>query len=231
MNNKYKHIFFDLDHTLWDFETNARETLEELYHVYGIADFHKGSAQDFVLAYEKINYALWLEYEQKRITKEKLRTERFVLAFQEIGINKKYLPDNIWGDYLERCPKKTNLIKGAKLICNYLHPKYQLHLITNGFEKTQNIKVEYSELDSFFDTLTTSECVGVAKPHPEIYTEALSKARAKAEDCLMIGDNIINDVLGAMDMGIDAIWFNPGKIITDKPVEQIKELSELMNML
>jgi len=73
--------------------------------------------------------------------------------------------------------------------------------------------------------------VGVAKPHPEIYIEALSKAKANPEDCLMIGDNIINDVLGAMNMGIDAIWFNPGKIITDKPVEQIKELSELMNML
>ena len=231
MNIKYKHIFFDLDHTLWDFELNARETLLELYEVYEVNKFHKGTAQDFVSAYEKINYALWQEYEHKRITKEHLRTERFVLAFEEIGINKKYLPDNIWEDYLERCPKKTNLIKDARNVCDYLYPKYVLHLITNGFEKTQNTKVKYSKLDSFFDTLTTSECIGVAKPHPGIYKEALSKANARPEECLMIGDNLINDVLGAIDIGMDAIWYNPGQILSEKPVKEIKELIELRDML
>ena len=231
MKTKYKHILFDLDHTLWDFETNARETLVELYHYYKIEQFHRGTSNDFVMAYEKINYALWLEYEQKRITKDDLRTERFILAFQEIGIDKQYLPENIWEDYLEMCPKKSNLIEGAMKICEYLSPKYNLHLITNGFEKTQNIKVEYSKLDQFFKTLTTSECVGEAKPHPDIYVEALRKANAVPEDCLMIGDNLINDVFGAIDNGIDAIWYNPGSLKSDKPVKEIKKLMELEQLL
>jgi len=210
---------------------NARETLKELYEVYGISQWHDGSSKDFVMAYEKINYALWRKYEHKEITKDQLRTERFVLAFKEIGIKEEYLPENIWLDYLKRCPKKSNLIKDTILVCDYLFPKYEMHLITNGFEETQNIKVESSNLQKYFKTLTTSECVGVAKPQPEIYFEALSKANAKPEECIMIGDNLVNDVLGAMQHGIDSIWYNPEGLKSEKPVSEIKGLRELIQML
>lgn len=232
MNQKtYKTIFFDLDHTLWDFDLNAKETLLELYDVHGINSYHSGSPLEFVEAYEKINRALWLEYEQQKITKDSLRTERFIRAFKEMGVPQKHLPENIWEDYLLRCPKKTNLIQDTIEICEYLSPKYKLHLITNGFETTQKTKIEYSKLEKYFHSLTTSECVGLAKPHPKIYLEALKKANSNPEECLMIGDNLTNDVLGAMENGIDAIWFNPSNLSSEKPVREIKYLKELLALL
>lgn len=224
-------IFFDLDHTLWDFEKNAEETLLELYEVHKIHTFHHGEAMDFVKAYERINSALWLDYEQQKITKDKLRTERFIQAFMEMGVPEEHLPPQIWEDYLMRCPLKTHLIPDSIEVCSYLSNKYPMHLITNGFEQTQKTKIIHSKLDTYFNSLTTSECVGLAKPHPQIYLEALKKANAKPEECLMIGDNLQNDVLGAMENGMEAIWFNPHKLKSSTPVREIHSLKELLELL
>ena len=230
MSRKYKHIFFDLDHTLWDFEKNARETLLELYDAYNIDKVHKGVALDFVAAYDRINSALWKDYEEKKITKDVLRTERFKLAFMDIGVPQKYLPENIWEDYLQRCPKKTNLMPHAKEVCASLSTEYDLHIVTNGFEQTQHTKVDFSGLRSYFLNITTSECVGLPKPNPEISHLALEKAQAKPEECVMIGDNLQNDVLGALNMGIDAVWYNPEQLVAPKELTEIRSLKEVLDL-
>jgi putative hydrolase of the HAD superfamily len=230
-DRELKCIFFDLDHTLWDFDKNAEETLKHLYEHFALESVHSGSAHDFVSAYNVINNRLWQEYEAGVITKDFLRTERFKLAFEQIGIHKEKVPDNIWEMYLEMCPKKTNLMSGAMEVCEYLVNKYHLALITNGFEVTQQRKLKYSGLGEYFDHLVTSERVGHPKPNSEIYHVAMAEANVKPENCIMIGDNLKNDVVGALDVGIQAIWFNPGKLSNEGNLESIVELRQLTQLL
>lgn len=226
-----KCVFFDLDHTLWDFDKNAEETLHELYNQFALNAVHEGSVQDFVQAYYTINNRLWQQYEKGVISKDFLRTERFKLAFEQIGIDKKNVPQNIWELYLEMCPKKTNLITGAIDICDHLNGSYDLGLISNGFENTQKVKLQYSGLDKYFRKLVTSERVGHPKPKSEIYHVALAEASVNPDECIMIGDSFNNDVLGAMEVGISAIWFNPQNSTPNEDVPMISDLMELSQYL
>ena len=134
------HLFFDLDHTLWDFEANAEETLKELYELYQVQFLVPVSSLEFISIYSKINHDLWKLYRNHQITKAKLRVKRFEDTFKTMGVESKYIPKDIGEKYVEICPTKTKLISGAREVLEYLQEDYQLHIITNGFEESQNKK-------------------------------------------------------------------------------------------
>ncbi|WP_316840730.1 YjjG family noncanonical pyrimidine nucleotidase [Pedobacter gandavensis] len=225
-----KHIFFDLDHTIWDFDKNAEETLMELYHHYDLASLGLTSASAFIETYTENNHLLWAEYHLGKISKETLRSERFSKTFIQLGISAELIPAQFEDDYVRLTPIRTNLFEGSKKVLTYLQEKYTLHIISNGFKESTLTKMDKSGLNPFFSNVIISEDVGVNKPDKAIFEYALDKAKATKPESIMIGDSLEADIRGAQDFGIQAIYFNP--LHKEKPHDvtwQINHLEELMN--
>ncbi|RYU86917.1 noncanonical pyrimidine nucleotidase, YjjG family [Mucilaginibacter terrigena] len=228
----YRHIFFDLDHTIWDFDKNAEETLHELYGTYKLKDIGLHSADLFIETYTRHNHRLWAQYHLGEISKDELREERFRSTFIELGVQPELMPADFEDAYVNLGPTKTNLFPHAHETLAYLQSKYTLHLISNGFKESTEVKVAGTNLAPYFKNIIISEVVGVNKPDPLIFKHAIELAGATVEESLMIGDSIEADIRGAMGVGMDAIYFNPFNL--EKPDDvplQIGNLKELMVLL
>ena len=201
-----KHIFFDLDHTLWNFEKNSALTFKFLLDKYNITI----DLQKFLKVYMPINFSLWNLYRDDKITKDYLRHNRLKSTFEKLNIKiDSGLIDEISNDYVKHLPDNNFLLPNAILVLDYLFQKYTLHIITNGFTEVQNTKISNSNLSKYFTCIIDSETVGVKKPHSKIFNYAynISKAAYKNE-CLMIGDNYQADVMGGLNYGFKAIHLN-----------------------
>ena len=229
---KYRYILFDLDHTLWDFKKNSEETLGQLYDDYRLSDSARFSREDFSEKFWEINNRLWNLYDKDAIDKHKLREERFRLIFDELQYNNYDMADKIGDDYLRICPEKINLIPHTTEVLEYLHKRYSMYILTNGFPDTQYKKMSFSRLEKYFNKLITSEEAGHKKPNPEIFEYALRVMNAKNEECIMVGDNIETDIKGAISAGMDIIFFNPEGIRhNEKVTHEISSLLELKELL
>ncbi|MGY3055050.1 putative hydrolase of the HAD superfamily [Pedobacter sp. UYEF25] len=230
MNFKHKkHIFFDLDHTIWDFDRNAEETLTELYSKYNLSNLGVASCPDFISAYTANNHQLWADYHLGKITKAKLRAERFNKTFLQLGVKPDDVPHQFEEDYVTVSPTKTNLFAGAEEVLEVLQQTYLLHIISNGFKATTLTKMDLSNLNPYFKNVIISEDVGVNKPNPEIFEYALSKAKATKSQSIMIGDSIEADIDGALNFGLDAIFFNATQ--KEKPAHVAHQVSNLKELL
>ena len=229
---KYKHIFFDLDHTIWDFDKNAEETLYELYGIHNLKDIGLPSAALFIETYTRNNHQLWADYHTGKITKDELRDARFKKTFIELGVHPDAMPTGFENDYVQLCPTKTNLFPYAHETLKYLSSKYTLHLISNGFKESTQIKIDNTNISIYFQQIIISEVVGVNKPDKAIFEHALNVAGAKKEESLMVGDSLEADIYGALNFGINAIYFNPFNLPKPGNVPmQITHLKELTLML
>ncbi len=232
MINKYKHIFFDLDHTLWDFNKNSSETLTYLFHHYVLKDKLKCIVEDFLNRYSEINAQLWHLYDLGKVTKDDIRTMRFHRLFETFSYYNDSLASEIDIAYLSICPDKFALIDHSIETLEYLFQKYELHIITNGFRETQTRKVKASKLDVFFKTITTSECSGYTKPHKKMFSHALNQANAHYKESIMIGDNIMTDIRGAKNIGMHQVYLNLAKKKHHhKPTYEINSLLDLKKIL
>tara|TARA_B100000925_G_scaffold288611_1_gene269932 strand:+ start:48 stop:740 length:693 start_codon:yes stop_codon:yes gene_type:complete len=228
---KYKHIFFDLDRTLWDFEENSNETLLELCNKYNIASRGISDHNEFITKYKLHNEHLWALYRENKISQKKLRSQRFYNTLLDYAIDDFKLSEKIGLDYIEICPKKTKLFPYVLEVLNYLKNKYYLHIITNGFEKTQLIKLKCSALMPFFLNIITSEKIGFKKPNPKIFEYALQKSQAIKSESIYVGDDLEVDILGCQNFGIDGIFFNPQKTPhKEKVTYEISSLSQLLEI-
>ena len=228
----YKHIFFDLDRTLWDFDAAAEVAFERIYEKYDMKSLGIPNAHEFHEVYHPLNEQLWVLYREDKITKDYLNRTRFVLPLEHYGIHDTALADHLSEDYVYWSPRIVRLVPGTMELLDYLKPKYHLHLITNGFQEVQHTKLSGSGLESYFETLTVSEEVGVKKPNPEIFHYALRKANASPAESLMIGDEMAVDIDGARDAGIDTILFNPkGEAIEGERTFEVKSLKEIIGIL
>ncbi|MES3016311.1 MAG: YjjG family noncanonical pyrimidine nucleotidase [Bacteroidota bacterium] len=228
----YKHLFFDLDHTIWDFDKNAEETLHELYNTYNLNNLGLHSADAFIEIYTKNNHQLWADYHVGKISKEVLRSTRFSKTFIELGVSPDLIPVNFENDYVLICPTKTNLFPHAHDTLSYLQEKYTLHIISNGFKESTELKIGNTDLAKYFSTIFISEIIGFNKPDKAIFEHALSTANAVVAESMMIGDSVEADIRGAQNYGMKAIYFNPAR--KDKPddvIDQIYCLSELVKIL
>jgi len=202
--HEYKHIFFDLDHTLWDFVTNSRATLDELHSYFDLMELGISSAE-FIEAYEEINFALWGQYALGNIDKAVLRVLRFQRTFNQFGVNDRKWANAFGKEYVERCPKRGTLMPGARELLDWLHGDVPMCIITNGFSEVQSIKLEHSGIKDYFDAVITSEHAGAKKPSNRIFEIALRKMKADASSGLMIGDNHTADIMGATNVGMDTV--------------------------
>jgi putative hydrolase of the HAD superfamily len=226
---KYNHIFFDLDHTLWDFDTNAKHTLSDLYLEF---DLNTSISVDFNAFYSKYIYhnkILWERYQKGFITVDELKWKRMWRTLLEFKIGDEKLAKNMSVRFLELLPTKTDLFPHAIEILNYLkEKKYTIHLITNGFEKTQWNKLRNAGMDHFFNQVITSEASNSVKPEKEIFEYALLKANADKKESIMIGDNLDADIQGAINAGLDNIFVNHiNETPTIEPTYTITHLSQL----
>lgn len=229
---RYTHLFFDLDHTIWDFDKNAEEALQELYELHNLQALGAASVVAFIETYTRNNHQLWADYHLGKITKDVLRQLRFNKTFTDMGMHPDTIPAGFEDAYVQLCPTKTNLFPHAHETLSYLQSKYTLHLISNGFRESTETKVSGTGLAKYFQNVIISEVVGVNKPHPGIFEHALALAGVGKEECLMIGDSLEADIYGALNFGMDAIYFNP--LNAPKPADvpvQIQSLDELTRML
>ncbi len=230
--DKYNHIFFDLDRTLWDFESNSHDALFDIVNKYRLINI-VNNFESFISIYQKHNVKMWEDYREKRIEKSILRWKRFYLPLLEFGIDDIELAKKIGEDYVVISPQKKKLFPFVHEVLQYLHKNYQMHIITNGFEEVQHIKLKRSELDGYFKNIVTSEMVGVQKPAKEIFAYALEMSGANKSESIMIGDDIDTDIAGAKYYGIDQIFFNPDNLSSKdiKPTFTISSLIELKEIL
>lgn len=230
---KYKDLFFDLDHTIWDFELNSKETLSDLYHTHGLLDYGIENFDQFFERYSEHNHRLWDRYTKGFIKQEELRWKRIYLTLLDFKIANEALAKEMSVGYLDILPNKKNLFPYTHEILNYLIQKgYRLHLITNGFESVQLNKLKNSDLENYFIEVITSEASNSLKPHKEIFEYALQAANATIESSIMIGDNEAADIQGANNFGIDSIFVNHLQVTPTVPSTYvITHLKELENIL
>ncbi|HEX6914958.1 MAG TPA: YjjG family noncanonical pyrimidine nucleotidase [Chitinophagaceae bacterium] len=230
---KYKHLFFDLDHTLWDFEANAKETLQELYELNSLAERGVDSFERFFEQYSFHNTRLWDKYTKGEIRHEELKWKRMWLSLLDFKIADEALSKTMAVQFLERLPLKKNLFPYTVEILTYLKNKgYQLHLITNGFDVTQRSKLQTADLESFFVEVITSEASQALKPSKEIFDYAVNKCGASCTESVMIGDNLDADIQGGINAGMDTIFVNHLNVEPHiKPTYVIHHLRELEDIL
>jgi len=225
----YKKIYFDLDHTLWDYDTNARNTLLEIFEEFGIDRFFL-NPDSFISYFYTVNYGLWDLYNRGQIDKDFIRQERFKRVLDGRSEEDQSFFNEISDFFVSNCPRQNNLMPGAKSILESLSSKYRLGIITNGFDETQTIKVNASGINEFFETMVTSESSASRKPDRKIFEFALQKSRLKKEEVIMIGDNLKTDIEGAKNFGISAIWYNP-EGSQGSHESSISHLEELLSLL
>jgi len=230
-HNAYKHIFFDLDRTLWDFEQNMRDALAEIYVNHKL-DLAFPNPDTFIDCFNRNNHYLWDKYLKGELTKEVLRYKRFEITLAEYGIESKPLAETIGDEYLTIMPLKTALIPGTRETLDYLANRYKLHVISNGFKEVQLPKLQRSNIDKYFEWVVTSEHSGFHKPDKRAFGYALSKANARKGESIMIGDDLEIDILGAKKFGMDQIYFNPKSNPHQAKVTfEVRELVEIKKIL
>ncbi len=221
-------IFFDLDHTLWDFEKNSALTFRRILEKNKIVV----DLQDFLEIYVPINLDFWKLYRENRISKEELRYQRLKQTFDAIGVA---VPDRTINmlsiEYIELLSSFNHLIPNTVEVLEYLAPKYNLHIITNGFQEIQDKKLRGSNIHGYFDQVINSELAGVKKPHPYIFELALTKANVASKNALMVGDNIEADILGAQSVGLQTIHFNAHNEPEHNICKMINSLIEIKSIL
>jgi putative hydrolase of the HAD superfamily len=232
MPKKYQHLFFDLDHTLWDFERNSEETLRELFDELAVQEVVKTNFSVFMQCFRKINHALWDAYNQHQTDRKTIRTQRFELIRKELECPPSEVFEQMNRSYLERCPQKPHLIPHSLEVLEYLQTDYVLHIISNGFEEVQKQKMQSSGILHFFAEIVTSETTQYRKPSKEIFEYALDKIQTTKEATLMIGDNLTTDIAGASNAGIDAVFYNPEQLIHNELITfEITSLKEIKTIL
>ncbi|RBL93416.1 YjjG family noncanonical pyrimidine nucleotidase [Chitinophaga flava] len=230
---KYKHLFFDLDHTLWDFETNERETLLELYNNHNLANREVPTFEAFHASYQGHNERLWERFRKGFINRNELRDKRFRLTLLDFKIGDEKLCQSLALQFLDILPNKKVLFPETIETLDYLVAKnYPMHMITNGFEETQLRKMKNSGIEHYFTHIITSEVAGSLKPYPAIFEYAIAQAGTTAAESIMVGDAMELDIKGAHGVGMDQVYFNPAKPPVDfTPTYTIGHLKELREIL
>ena len=229
---KYTHIFFDLDKTLWDFYANSAESIKEIYEKYDLKNVLNTDFGSFNKSFLFHNDQLWEEFKKGNIPKSTIRSNRFRLAIKSFGVNSNKLANEISEEYFSKIATRKTLMPHAAEVIEYLFGKYSLNIITNGFKETQVIKLKSSGLYKFFDYIIISELVGYHKPEKGIFKKAIEMSGAKRSNSLMVGDDLGTDILGAKNSGIDQVYYNPEKIPHNEKITfEISSLLELKDII
>lgn len=226
----YSSIIFDLDDTLWDTKRNSKDALHDIYINYKLDRFYE-HYEDFYILFLTLNESLWEQYNHGRINKEELQNTRFRKLLSPHTLELNFLRIN--EDFIETTCSKTKLIDGAHDILAYLSNKYNLFILSNSFEKALQAKIDSSGFNKYFAQIYSSESIGINKPDAKAFEYVIKDQNSSIEECVMIGDNLSTDIQGAINSGIDQIWFNPEAYNHPniQPTHNIRSLFELKDIL
>ncbi|MDR2293446.1 MAG: YjjG family noncanonical pyrimidine nucleotidase [Prevotellaceae bacterium] len=230
---KYKHILFDLDRTLWDFDADTHDTMQEIFYNSKL-DRQISDFEEWYSAYKRHNIRLWEDYALGKITKAALRSARFYLTFKDFGIDDENLGIKFGEQFIEQSPRRTTLFPNAHEVLAYLlNKKYQLHVVTNGFNEIQFKKMESTDIKKYFTKIFTCENIGYNKPHVKFFQHVISALQSPKKDAIIVGDDFVSDISGAKRTGIDQIYFKPKDAPEppEKPTFLINSLIELKDIL
>lgn len=229
---KYKCILFDLDHTLWDFETNSSLTLAELYETHQLQNRGVNQFADFKKVFSSINTDLWTRYDAGLINRDEIRFHRFKNILAHFKIVDEKLSMTLSDEYVRQSPKKSALMPNAIESLEYLAARYHMTIVTNGFEEIQGTKLASSGITHYFKSVVTSARAGHKKPAREIFDFALAESGFTHQQAIMIGDNLQTDIGGARNANVDTIYFNPDRLIHNEIVtHEIHDLKQLIGIL
>jgi len=229
---KYKHLFFDLDHTLWDFEGNASLSLDDVYHEFDLRRFGIISAEQFKQTYFPINDRMWAQYRRGELTSAEIKIERFRETLKKFSVLDHDLVAEIKEFYLKSLPLKGRLMPGATQVLDKLQGKAALHIVSNGFLAITKEKIKYSGIQKYFDVVLSAEEVGVLKPNQKVFEEAFRRANASASESIYIGDSLEADVRGPRNVGMDQIYYNVhSKPHDESPTHEVNHLLDIAEIL
>ena len=230
--SKYKCVLFDLDHTLWDYESNCAEAISDLFHKYELKHRGVDSITHFLKTFNAVNTPLWDQYDRGETHRDVIRFERFNRILLQVGVDDYPLSLRMSADYVAESPRKKNLMPFAIEVLDYLHAKYSMFIITNGFDEIQGTKLISTGIEKYFKDVITSEKAGHKKPAKEIFNYTLLQNGFLSHEAIMIGDNLLTDIAGARNASIDTIFYNATGIRhTAKVTHEIKSLEELKGIL
>ncbi len=229
--SQYTHLFFDLDHTLWDADRNSAEALSELHEFYDLGTYGI-QIPDLISTFDAINHVLWLQFETDLITKETLISSRFPLIFKRLGVSEHLVPPPLAKHYEEICFIKPHLVEGSKEILEYLKSaNYRLFILTNG-GKGQQSKMEHSGIANYFEKVFSTFNTGMKKPDLPLFRYVLAETHAELRKSLMIGDSLHSDIQGAKNCDLDSVFFNRKNAVHEEnPTYEIKHLAELKGIV
>lgn len=225
------HLFFDLDHTIWDYDRNSVEALNRLYAEFALEELGLAPKERFLAAFKQANLVVWDLFDENRVNSNSLRHKRLELVFESFNLPARQI-EGFHEGYYRYCGSGMHLIEGASDLLDKLSARYTLHIITNGFNDSQHHKLRNTGLDGYFKTVTTSESAQSKKPDAAFFDFALTRAGASKHNSLVIGDGLRTDVAGALNYGLPVIWFNPeGKETELKPNAEVRYLVEIGRVL
>jgi putative hydrolase of the HAD superfamily len=230
--NSNRHLFFDLDRTLWDFEKNSQQALRILYSELGLKE-KIPNFYDFYNKYKNVNTDLWVLYGRGKLSKEQLRTTRFEKTLHKFGIVDEDLNLKLNEGYIELSPNQTNIFPHAiETLTDLKNDGFKMHIITNGFKEVQYRKLKNCGFEAFFDIIVCSEEVGKNKPAPEVFHHAMQKANAIPSNSVMIGDDLRVDIVGGANAGMHTILFDPNKKYrkhcSDYQISSLNQIPEIL---
>ena len=232
MQKRYQNIFIDLDDTIYDFAAASRESFEEAYNLLGYERYFN-SFNHFMSLYEPHNLELWGLYGEGKITKAELNSDRYSYPLRMVGIENQELADTFCREVLGRIPTKNKVIPGAVELLEYLYPKYNLYILSNGFKELQEHKMQTAGLRKYFKKIVLSDDIGINKPNPELFIHALQVANSTTEESIMIGDMFDTDIAGAAGVGMDQIFYNRKGLeqLPFEPTYTVRNLLQIKEIL
>lgn len=232
MQKRYQNIFIDLDDTIYDFAASSRESFEEAYNLLGYERYFN-SFNHFMSLYEPHNLELWGLYGEGKITKAELNSDRYSYPLRMVGIENQELADTFCREVLGRIPTKNKVIPGAVELLEYLYPKYNLYILSNGFKELQEHKMQTAGLRKYFKKIVLSDDIGINKPNPELFIHALQVANSTTEESIMIGDMFDTDIAGAAGVGMDQIFYNRKglELLPFEPTYTVRNLLQIKEIL
>ena len=238
---KYKHILFDLDRTLFDFDAAEKYSFFEAFRSEGI----NGNDEIFT-AYKQINRELWNMYSNGEVSLDFVHENRFAQLFSLTHIQPncetwdRSLQKQInytslnrkFSEYLSNC---NHLIPGSFALCKELSACYTLSIVTNGVTAIQKKRISKSSINDFFSFVFISEEIGIQKPDIRFFNHVLSILEiGNPSQVLIIGDSLISDIKGGNDANIHTCWFNPRNEMNScgiVPIYEIGCLDDVMDII
>lgn len=207
----YNDLFIDFDDTLCDTHGSADLALHDVFSEYELERWFP-EQEVFYTHYWESNIDLWRRYGKGEISRDYLIVERFRYPLSK-GMPQQEVTEQYCREmndrFLELCVEKIYPLEGASELVDYLRQRgYRLHLCSNGFHEVQYRKLRNCGWEGSFDTVILSEDAGVNKPSRGYFDYAFKVSQGIPETTLMIGDGWDSDMRGALDYGLDTLYFN-----------------------